>query len=80
MPIIEGGKMTMYNIYDVLPYNCKDVTVKTVSGHEYNGRCHVFSEYEDDDHIETPDEYITINGGLRIDIDDILEISEISGG
>lgn len=65
----------MYSIYDVLPYNCKDVTVKTVSGHECNGRCHVFSEYEDDRDI--PDEYITINGGTCIDIVDIAKISEI---
>ena len=70
----------MYNIHDLLKYNNKDVEVETKERHKYEGCCNVYCEFEDDDHIETPDEYITINGGLCIDIDDILDISEISGG
>ena len=66
----------MYSIHDLLKYNGKDVTVETNERHKYEGQCHVFCEFEDDDHIEVPDEYITINGGLCIDISDILEISE----
>lgn len=69
--------MVMYNIHDALPYNCKDVAVKTVSGHKCTGRCHVYSEFEDD--RDVPDEYITIDGGTCIDLADIAEITEIGG-
>ena len=65
----------MYSIHDVISYNCKNVRVKTKTGHEYSGRCHVHCELGDDD--ETMEEYVSINGGLCIGIEDIAEITEI---
>ena len=64
----------MYRINELLAYNCKDVLVETKTGHKYKGRCHVYCEFGEDE--DTPEEYITINGGLCIDAADIFKITE----
>ena len=64
----------MYSIYEVLDFNGKEVRIKTKSGHSYRGHCNVYCELNDNDSME---EYITIDGGLCVNVSDLDEIKEI---
>ncbi len=76
MRIRKGRKTHMLNLNDIIKFNCKSVRVLCCDNDVYAGKCYVYSELNDDDEIE---EYITVSN-VHIPLEDIAEISEISGG
>lgn len=68
----------MYDIHYIAPFNLKLVSVKMTNGQVVDGMCHVYSELDDD--YDKFINYVVIGTSSCIALEDITEITEITGG